>query len=41
MLEPALMEAILKKLADHEMLDMVRTRCASNSVPVDLNIDDI
>lgn len=41
MLEPALMEAILEELADQELLEKVRARLASNSVPVDVNIDDL
>jgi hypothetical protein len=41
MLEPALMEAILEELADQELLDKVRARLASNSMPVDVNIDDL
>jgi antitoxin StbD len=40
MLEPALMEAILEELEDRELLAKVRARLASNSVPVDVNIDD-
>jgi antitoxin StbD len=41
MLEPALMEAILEELADQELLEKVRARLASTSVPVDVNIDDL
>jgi antitoxin StbD len=41
MLEPALMEAILEELEDRELLAKVRARLASNSVPVDVNIDDL
>jgi antitoxin StbD len=41
MLEPALMVAILEELADHELIEKVRARLASNSVPVDVNIDDL
>jgi hypothetical protein len=40
-LEPALMEAILEELADQELLEKVRARLASNSAPVDVNIDDL
>jgi antitoxin StbD len=41
MLEPALMEAILEELVDQELLEKVRARLVSNSVPVDVNIEDI
>jgi len=40
-LEPALREAVLEKLADQELLDKVRARLASNSVPVDVEIEDL
>ncbi len=32
------MEALLEELEDHELLEKVRARLASNSVPVDVNI---
>jgi hypothetical protein len=32
---------ILEELADQELLDKIRERFASNSVPVDVDIDDL
>jgi hypothetical protein len=40
-LEPALKAPILEELADQELLDKIRERFASNSVPVDVDIDDL
>jgi len=35
------MEAILEELADQDLLEKVRARLASNSVPVNVDIEDL
>jgi hypothetical protein len=35
------MEAVLEEIADQELLEKIRARLASNSLPVDVNIDDL